>query len=114
MASRKSHTVVGGDTLWAIARANNTTVEKLIELNPKFKNNPNLIRVGQTVTLPTVKGTSAGWATNFFANVSQDEWGAAWQAAEEKEADPVPTPTTAEEAAEVREKQLEEFGVADR
>ena len=114
MASRKSHTVVGGDTLWAIARANNTTVEKLIELNPKFKNNPNLIRVGQTVTLPTVKGTSAGWATNFFANVSQDEWGAAWQAPEEKEADPVPTPTTAEEAAEVREKQLEEFGVADR
>jgi LysM repeat protein len=95
MASRKSHTVVGGDTLWAIARANNTTVEKLIELNPKFKNNPNLIRVGQTVTLPTVKGASAGWATDFFGNASQatkDEWGAAWQAAQEKEEEAAPTP----------------------
>lgn len=42
--------VVKGDTLSAIARKFNTTVSALVELN-KIKN-PNLIKVGQKITLP--------------------------------------------------------------
>lgn len=42
------HTVVKGDTLWAIAKEYDVTVEQLLQLNPQIKN-PNLIRVGQEV-----------------------------------------------------------------
>ena len=42
------HTVVKGDSLWAIAKAYGTTVEALLELNPSIRN-PNLILVGQKV-----------------------------------------------------------------
>lgn len=42
------HTVAQGDTLWAIARRYDRTVEELISLNPGIKN-PNLIRVGEKV-----------------------------------------------------------------
>lgn len=44
----REHTVVRGDTLWAIAQRYGTTVQRLLELNPGVKN-PNLIRVGQKV-----------------------------------------------------------------
>lgn len=47
-----SHTVVSGDSLSRIAQQNNTTVAKLIELNPQYKANPNLIKPGQSITLP--------------------------------------------------------------
>ena len=42
------HTVIKGDTLWAIAKRYDTTLEKILQLNPQIKN-PSLIRVGQEV-----------------------------------------------------------------
>ncbi len=47
-AEGRWHTVVQGDSLWAIARACETTVEALLKLNPDIRN-PNLIVVGQKV-----------------------------------------------------------------
>ena len=49
-ASGLVHTVVQGDTLWAIALRYGVTVDKLIRNNPQIKN-PNLIRVGQEVRI---------------------------------------------------------------
>ncbi len=46
-ANQTVHTVVKGETLWAIARSYNTTVAALVALN-SIKN-PNLIAVGQRV-----------------------------------------------------------------
>nr|WP_209344631.1 LysM peptidoglycan-binding domain-containing protein [Flavonifractor sp. AGMB03687] len=42
------YTVVGGDTLWGIARRYGVELTKLISLNPQIKN-PNLIYAGQKV-----------------------------------------------------------------
>ena len=42
------HTVVKGDSLWAIAGTYGTTVADLMALNPSIRN-PNLILVGQKV-----------------------------------------------------------------
>lgn len=53
-----SHTVTSGDSLSKIAAQNNTTVAKLIELNPQYKANPNLIQPGQSVALPGSGGTT--------------------------------------------------------
>lgn len=41
-----------GDTLWGIARANHTTVDELVKLNPNLKKNPNLIKIGEKIKLP--------------------------------------------------------------
>lgn len=45
------HTVVPGDTLWAIARANGVPLQQLIEANPQIQN-PDLIFPGQRINLP--------------------------------------------------------------
>lgn len=42
--------VAAGDTLYSIAKASNTTVEKLLELNPNI--NPNNLFIGQNICLP--------------------------------------------------------------
>lgn len=42
-----------GDSLSKIAKANNTTTEKMIELNPSLKKNPNKIFVGMKLKLPS-------------------------------------------------------------
>ena len=47
----KHHTVVKGDTLWAIAKRYGLTLEDLLMANPNIKN-PNLITVGQKVVIP--------------------------------------------------------------
>lgn len=47
---KKWHTVVYGDTLWAVARANGLTLAALIALNPQIKN-PNLIYPGDAVRI---------------------------------------------------------------
>ena len=44
------HTVVQGDTLWALAGQYGLSLAKLLELNPGIKN-PNLIRVGEKVRM---------------------------------------------------------------
>ncbi len=46
-----TYTVVSGDTLSAIAAKYGTTVTELLSLNPTITN-PNLISVGQAITLP--------------------------------------------------------------
>lgn len=42
--------VAAGDTLYKIAQANNTTVKRLLELNPNI--NPENLQIGQTICLP--------------------------------------------------------------
>jgi len=49
--AKKTHTVRKGDTLTAIAKANGTTVKKLLQANPNITD-PNLIRVGQKIVIP--------------------------------------------------------------
>ena len=49
-AGARYHTVVQGDTLWAIAARNGTTVRALCALNPQIAN-PNLIHPGERVRL---------------------------------------------------------------
>lgn len=46
------HTVVPGDTLWAIARANGVPLQQLIEANPQIQN-PDLIFPGQRINIPS-------------------------------------------------------------
>ncbi len=49
------YTVVGGDRLGDIAAANNTTIAKLMELNP-FITDKNLIQIGWVIKLPSDSG----------------------------------------------------------
>lgn len=49
--ANKTVTVKKGDTLSAIAKANKTTVAKIVALNPSITN-PNLIRVNQKIMVP--------------------------------------------------------------
>ncbi len=44
--------VKAGDTLSGIAREAGVDLAQLIELNPQFKQNPNIIRPGQSINLP--------------------------------------------------------------
>lgn len=46
-----SHTVVSGDTLWAIAQRYGTELSDLLAANPDIKN-PNLIYAGMKVVIP--------------------------------------------------------------
>ena len=46
------YTVKSGDTLSKIARENNTTVSKLMELNSDVIRDKNVIRTGQIIRLP--------------------------------------------------------------
>lgn len=47
----KTYNVASGDTLGRIAIRNNTTVNNLLNLNPQYKTNPNLIKVGESIKL---------------------------------------------------------------
>ncbi len=49
------YTVVSGDRLGDIAKANNTTVSELVQLNP-FIADPNLIQIGWVIKLPSDSG----------------------------------------------------------
>jgi len=42
--------VASGDTLYQIALATNTTVQRLLELNPRI--DPNNLQIGQSICLP--------------------------------------------------------------
>jgi LysM repeat protein len=47
-----AYRVQPGDTLWAIAQRNHTTVAQLLRLNPQLASNPNRIMPGWAVVLP--------------------------------------------------------------
>ncbi|MBC7929822.1 MAG: LysM peptidoglycan-binding domain-containing protein [Rubrivivax sp.] len=47
-----THTVKSGETLSKIAKANRITLEQLLDANPKFKANPNRLRVGDILNIP--------------------------------------------------------------
>lgn len=57
----KDYTVKAGDTLTAIAKANGTTVDALLKANPQITN-PNLIKVGQVIKIPTPAQSAAAAA----------------------------------------------------
>ena len=46
-----SYTVVKGDTLGKIAKANGLTLAELLELNPAYKANPDMVSIGAEVTI---------------------------------------------------------------
>lgn len=50
--NESDYMVRDGDNLTKIAKANNLTLQQLLNLNPQYKNNPNLIKVGQKIKLP--------------------------------------------------------------
>ncbi|MCA1621826.1 MAG: LysM peptidoglycan-binding domain-containing protein [Acidobacteria bacterium] len=47
-----THTVKSGETLSKIARSNGITLAQLLDANPKFKANPNRVRVGDVLNIP--------------------------------------------------------------
>jgi LysM repeat protein len=50
--SNMTRTIKSGDTLSKIAKANKITLAQLLDANPKFKANPNKIKVGDVVIIP--------------------------------------------------------------
>jgi hypothetical protein len=47
-----THTVKSGETLSKIAKANGITLNQLLDANPKFKPDPNRLRVGDVLNIP--------------------------------------------------------------
>lgn len=52
-----THTVKSGETLAKIARTNGISLEQLLEANPRFRANPNRIRVGDVLNIPDNQST---------------------------------------------------------
>jgi LysM repeat protein len=67
--ANKTITVKKGDTLSAIAKANKTTVAKILAANPKITN-PNLIRVNQKIVVPVGTGSSTSTAKTTSSSTS--------------------------------------------
>ena len=57
----KTYTIVRGDNLTKIAKANNTTIQDIMKLNPKIKD-PNLIYAGDSLVLPASPAAPAASA----------------------------------------------------
>ena len=51
LSQDRYYTVKSGDSLSKIAKDNNMSLDDLLKLNPDFKNNPNLISIGQQINL---------------------------------------------------------------
>jgi hypothetical protein len=49
------HTVKSGETLAKIAKIHGITLAKLLDANPDFKPNPNLVQVGQKLNIPELR-----------------------------------------------------------
>lgn len=74
-----THVVRQGETLSKIARANGLTLAKLLEANPRFSANPNLIKIGDivnipegVVTLPSPSSAASAFARK-LASIAQDQ-----------------------------------------
>lgn len=61
-SSGGSYSVQSGDTLSAIAARNGLTLAQLLDLNPQYKTNPNLINIGANINLGS-GGKSGGTQT---------------------------------------------------
>ena len=53
-----THTVKSGETLAKIAQANGITLNQLLDANPRFKANPNRIRVGDVLNIPNGRAST--------------------------------------------------------
>ena len=61
-----------GETLSSIAKANDTTVAKLLKANPQITD-PNLIRAGANITIPKAKAPAAPKAPTFTKGANTSE-----------------------------------------
>lgn len=74
-----THTVVSGDTMWDIARANGMSLNQLVALNPQVKN-PSLIFPGQKINLggggaaPGVQPAAAGSGGSYTVVAGDTMW----------------------------------------
>lgn len=59
-AQTAPYVVQKGDNLWKIAQANGMDVDRLLELNPQYRKNPNVIQPGQSVNLGYAGGGLVG------------------------------------------------------
>ena len=66
------YTVKSGDTLSAIARANNTTVQELMKLNPQITD-PNRISAGSALKLPGAQGAAGTSQSSTLNTVGLNE-----------------------------------------
>ena len=55
-AGTQDYRVQSGDNIEAIAKANNTTKEAILKLNPQYKANPDLIKINDVIKLPSSGG----------------------------------------------------------
>ena len=61
--------VSGGDSLSKIAKKFGVSLKSLLNANPKFKKNPNLIKVGQNIAIPEAKIKGTG--TSIYKGMSK-------------------------------------------
>ena len=61
--------VSGGDSLSKIAKKFGVSLKSLLNANPKFKKNPNLIKVGQNIAVPEAKIKGTG--TSIYKGMSK-------------------------------------------
>lgn len=64
------HTVKSGDSLSKIAKQNNLTLSEIIELNSAYKDNPDLLKIGDTVNLSSTPTQSGIAGAGKFASPS--------------------------------------------
>ncbi len=66
----QEYIVQSNDNLSDIAAANNTTVDAILELNPQYKANPELILPDQVIKLPSSSGNFFQRAGNFISGLN--------------------------------------------
>ena len=49
--NEQQYVIQPDDNLTKIAKSNNLTLQQLLDLNPQYKRNPNLIKVGQKIKI---------------------------------------------------------------
>ena len=59
----KTYIVQKGDTLWQISKRFGLSLKALIQANPEVASNPNLLKIGQTITIPSGQPALQGIAS---------------------------------------------------